>query len=140
MPKGAAAGTPTPSSALARHRLAVARRLTCRSDGVAVPSRPIHRAGKAARSAEDGPGSSRPGVSSLRQLLQPHALEAHHAVGYGGIALHFGAEGFGLDRVDDEHGRGFFAQDLDDLRIELLALGVIRDDARLLEQLVHLGI
>src|SRR5262245_8538208 len=64
---------------------------------------------------------------------QPHVLEAHHPVGDRLVALNLRAERLGLDRVHDEHHRQLVLQDLREIAEELLALGLARDLAALIE-------
>src|SRR5947209_13690738 len=73
-------------------------------------------------------------------LLEPDRLEAHHAIGDRRVALHFRAERLRLDRVNDEDRRCLLAQDLNELAVQLLALGVVVDLTRLLQQPVSLGV
>src|SRR6185295_8206109 len=78
--------------------------------------------------------------TAISGLLEPHAFEPHHAVGDGWIGLHFGTEGFRLDGMNDEDRGGFLAQDLDELAVQLLPLGVVRHLACLFQQLVGLRV
>src|SRR5436309_3115710 len=63
-------------------------------------------------------------ASVCEALLQPHVLEPHHSVGDRLVTLHLGAEGLGLDRMDDEHHRQLVVKDLRQIAEELLTLGL----------------
>src|SRR6185503_357063 len=68
-----------------------------------------------------------------RVLLEPHLAEPHHPVRHRIVALHPGAEGLGLDGVhDEEHGQ-LVLQQPDQLAEELLAVGLARRLAGLVE-------
>src|SRR6185369_13354069 len=82
---------------------------------------------------------SRP-TAAAAGLLQPDVLEAHHPVRDRVVALHPRAEGLGLDRVHDEDHRQLLLQDPHELAEELLALGLARGLARLVEEGVDLRI
>src|SRR5262249_34052846 len=71
-------------------------------------------------------------------LFQPDVLEAHHPVRDRIVVLDARAERLRLDRMHDEEHRQLVQQELRQLRVELLALGLIRRLAALVEEDVDL--